>query len=859
MRHSFQSRSLFLEARLLRFAAGDVPQKVPAPDPIDKMDPASTIDEFRGLEKDGPDGPEKVAELDAKVKQVEGQCKEMLKQIKERGLSNPKWKDIHDTYYKQMQDIHLKSPDAQAKIDALTASMGRLETEANEAMTKPRELLDDKQRQEYDNISRETKTVVDAIRSGDQETADERLRVVNDLLGGADPAVRQAWIDQIAVNREGTVVIAKDGTRHSFRLDEGKQQFVIEHLVVKGGQQQVELDPVVPKDEPAANEQPQQVELEPVIPEKGNDVQQSTAEILANMQATLSDVLTQIGIAAEKVAEMLPKLMKVIEKHLDTIKAVNEAGFTPENAESILQQPDLPSVIAEVQKIGAENGWTAELTEAACVFFNDIFEAFTSETADEEGKTDEPVAPGEQPKDAVDPAKGAVDQLKDRFNKPVEMTEEERNSIKDAGEKILKEYNKIDKPTKAQSEQARGQLMMAGVDATAGVDALAKKPDAIKAKEGTEFQVTMNKVMGFVIYVMSILQEIKDTVKGKEGEEKKEGAERTKETARAEVDGHVDELKKFNDADEFSASGNGADTLKKLNDSTAAYVKDFGGEPDITQSVMDGAGSLYDVDTNAFVTVAYDVETKTYSFVPVEGDADAKPAEDAAEDNPEATREKDLAAAQEKTDAAMVEADQLIDADDDARRPALEAVVDAIDAELALMGEGELSSEEMVARKAKLDESLLRYQADLAALDEKPDEEEKPADEEEPEAEPEDEEAPEEGAEEPEESVDALLTRKAELQARLDELDDQKAENLTDGDLDQIKDLRKEMADVDAKLEAGLTDLRQQSTDLQEQLDALDDDKAEKLTDEDIDTVKDLRQQKKDVDDKIAEVEEALA
>lgn len=60
------------------------------------------------------------------------------------------------------------------------------------------------------------------------------------------------------------------------------------------------------------------------------------------------------------------------------------------------------------------------------------------------------------------------------------------------------------------------------------------------------------------------------------------------------------------------------------------------------------------------------------------------------------------------------------------------------------------------------------------------------------------------------------MAQKKELQGRLDELDEQNAEDLADADLDEIKGVRKEMADVDAKLEAGLADLREKSADLQE-------------------------------------------
>lgn len=796
MRHSFRSRSLFLEARLLRFAGGDVPKNEPKPDLVEKEDPAAMLNEFRGMEKDGPAGAEKVSELDQKVKQVEAECEAMLKEIKDRSGNSPRWKEMYERYATEMKGIHLKSPDAQTKIDALTATMGRLGDELRSAVVKPRELLDDKQRQEFDNMFNATRAMVDAVRDGTSRGIDGDLHVVNDLLGAADPAVRDAFFSEFKVRREGTVVKAKDGSRYIFTV--GSDDTLKYELLAPDAKEEKQS-------QPAAKDESKETEKKPdqAAPEKENDAPQQTMEqMIAEVRAQLPDMLALAGIAAERIAELAPKLMQVVEKHAEVLQDVGDNVYTPENVQRIMQQPDLPSAIAEIQKIGEEKGWTAEVTEAMCTFVNDVHEAFASVGAADEKNAEtpldipdaDPAAPATQPKDAVDQAKNTIDRISTDLNKPKKMTEEEKTSIVDAGKKILEEYKKIDKPTKAQSEQARGQLMMAGVDATAGVDAFAKNPEGVKAKEGTEFQVAMNKIMGFVIYVMSIVQEMKDTVNGKEDEKKdgekkkgdeKEGAERTKETARAGIDVHVEELKKFNEADEFSASGNGADTLKALNESTAAYVKDFGGEADVTQSVIDGVGTLYDVDSNDFVTVAYDPVEKTYSFVPAE--EGEKPADKQADEHPEQTREKALEAAKKKTDDAQFDEMLTVDADVDVRRAAIEAVLKAIDEEISLMNKGELSDKAMVSRMQALTRLKGSYEDDLVGLDAKPDG-----------AEP----ASEEGGEgnDEAESIENLRQQSVDLQTKLDALDDKRAEELSDEELDQVKQLRKEKAEVDRKI-----------------------------------------------------------
>lgn len=870
MRHVFQSRSLFHEARLLRFDGTDQPSKEPPHTP----EVADTVEEFRQLEKDGIAGPEKVAALDAKVKQVEGQCKDMLKQMKERAGKNPAWNEMYDRYYQEMQQIHMTT-EGQQKIDALLSTLNRLQGEATAQALKPRERLEGKQMQEFDNLSAAQQDVTNAVAAGKGvEEIDAALRIVNEQLGGADPAVRTAWYDQFRVEVGGRNVVAPDGTRYTFLVNEngtlfyetskqpeaGENQqpreaadaepvtsdalvaqakFMVDEIRSHGDEIETaanlgKLNDMLRSADPAVSKawleqyrmnregtnviSPDGVRYsfrvaadntltyERLVVEKKDapdaqpeqDAGAGKRELVKNFEkfadnigAAFDKMIKDPSVlqnAAKEFKAMLENLSPVIQKHGETLTLLEQSGIPMEELGKLFTAKDNAEFDAA---LGALTGkypdkMTDELELGLRALRADIVAAMEKGIAVLEQKVDDGTAGAAVPQGEAPAANGAeapkeaakgdlVEQARDKLSKKVEMTEAQKEKIVADGKKLLEEYKKIDAPTDAQTDQVRGQLMMAGVDATAGVEALAKDPDNIKPKEGTQLQVTLNKVMGFVIYVMSMLQEIRDTVKGAEKKETTATPERTRETARAEIDGHVQELTRLNQADELSASGNGAALLATLNESTAAYVKEFGGEPDITRSVTDGAGTLHDLDSGSFVTVAYDIETKTYSFVPAEGEQ-AEPDEAA----PEQSREQALEAAKQKTDAAIIDADATVDLDADERRPAIEAALKAIDEEQSLMNEGELSSEDMVKRMEDLTAKADSYRADLAALDEDA--------------------AEDEGEIPEEESIEALKAQSDGIQQELDALDDRKAEELPDEDLDAIKVLRAKKRDIDQRI-----------------------------------------------------------
>lgn len=857
MRYSFTSRSLFHEARLLRFAA-EAPKSEPAPDPIDKMDPAAMLDEFRGLEKDGPGGLEKKVDvLDTQLKDTVNECKDMLARMREK--PGKAWQDMADRFQENMSKAFTGSKLPAEKIQGLTAVLAKAagDVATLEDGLKPRESLDAKQAQEYDNISKETKSIVDAIRVGDTGTADMQLRIVNEMLGAADPAVRTAWINQMRVNREGTVVIADDGTRHSFRLDEGKTQFVIEHLNVRGAGKQQEA--------PAEPQNPAQVDAAPAGPapsldaglrpnelsetQRGalNIAHEMTAAVtkgdMATMEAKLADlnvyltdmdpaesraltdawkltledgrqsfgrvmvddkqrdvifymdgetlksrvsvpvdakqqaapenaqdggslemkldlndaeaqgmvegfrsqipeIMQQLDLTLENVQQMLPELQVLLDKHVGTLVAVGREGVTPQEIERVFAQPNVDNVVAEIQKLGAEKGWSAELTEDVSVMANDFSEFVDNAKAKLNGADKQKPrtglgdllpAEGGVPAAGEKPADGAAEKpgnaLRGALNEKVEMTKEEKDAIVAEGKSLIEEFKQNDNPTESQKEQLRGRLMMAGVNADGGVDKLIADPNKVEAKEGTAMQVGLNRLMGLIVFVVAVIKEMKDTVNGKT-DETPEGKERSR--IMRDMFAITGGIAEKNQDQAFSANDSATDlqTLSKLD---AEYEKSLKAanfsQADITTLVdelhtsqIDKVGTVQDQDDQTFKKLSFDDATKQYVFIPDEdapADGAAKQKEkpaDKKEESTEASRERDLQTAKETTDEAILQADALVDVDDAARRPAIEAALKAIDEEIALMNEGELSSEDMVKRMEDLTAKADAYRADLAAM-----------------------------------------------------------------------------------------------------------------------------------------------
>lgn len=93
-------------------------------------------------------------------------------------------------------------------------------------------------------------------------------------------------------------------------------------------------------------------------------------------------------------------------------------------------------------------------------------------------------------------------------NRVVEMSDTEKQGIVAEGNRILEEYRALGtNPTQLQKEQVKGRLMMAGVSVT-DVDRMRDKQDPVKAKEGSAWEVGLNRIMGLVQYAMALMKEM---------------------------------------------------------------------------------------------------------------------------------------------------------------------------------------------------------------------------------------------------------------------------------------------------------------------------------------------------------------